>query len=229
MLEQQKCGIVKEELKLQGQIKHKLDLINNLIDSKSKLHLISHSVGSWILLEMFQQSPDLMERVNTVHLLFPVVQNLSKTRGGFFFDKIVRYLHSIVLLFLTILMYFPSVYIFFINIFLKLKSAPLFLTKALAKLLNPKVFENVLLLTYDELDLIVDLNVEALNLIKHFTYVIYAEYDVYAPLCYMDDFKQFLPDIKLKKMNVDHAFVLKSSEHIGEIVSNNLVKSGFTL
>ncbi|CAG4977780.1 unnamed protein product [Parnassius apollo] len=33
---------------LKGQLKHKLDLLDNNIDNKSKLHFVGHSIGSWL-------------------------------------------------------------------------------------------------------------------------------------------------------------------------------------
>lgn len=37
---------------LAGQIEHKVDLFNNHIDKQSKLHIVGHSIGAWIVLEM---------------------------------------------------------------------------------------------------------------------------------------------------------------------------------
>ncbi|CAH0690102.1 unnamed protein product [Spodoptera exigua] len=46
-----------------GQIEHKLDLINNYIDKRAKLHLIGHSIGAWLLMELLHKNDYLQKRI----------------------------------------------------------------------------------------------------------------------------------------------------------------------
>ncbi|CAB3256376.1 unnamed protein product [Arctia plantaginis] len=44
--------------------------------------------------------------------------------------------------------------------------------------------------------------------------------DDWAPINYIDDLQMFQPQIRLEKVDIEHAFVLKSSEIVAEKVSN---------
>lgn len=87
------------------------------------------------------------------------------------------------------------------------------------KLLNVEVGEKMLHLAYDEMNNVKNLNVEVLDKIKHKTNVIYSNKDNWAPVSYMEDLKQFEPDLKMTMVDIDHAFVLKSSEPVADMVA----------
>ncbi|KAJ8723996.1 hypothetical protein PYW07_007976 [Mythimna separata] len=66
----------------EGQIEHKLDLLNNYFDKRAKLHVIGHSIGAWMLMELLHKNDHLIERLSSVNLLFPTLQNFSSTKNG---------------------------------------------------------------------------------------------------------------------------------------------------
>lgn len=87
------------------------------------------------------------------------------------------------------------------------------------KLLNAEVGEKMLHLAYDEMSNVKNLNVEVLDKIKHKTNVIYGNKDNWAPVSYMQDLKQFEPELKMTQVDIDHAFVLKSAEPVADMVA----------
>lgn len=207
---------------LQAQLHHKVDLINKL-DAQSKLHVVGHSIGAWMIVEILNSNPNIMERVKSVHLLFPTLQKMAETTSGIIVNKLLRNVHSIVVLLIHLLYLLPeSVRTFLINQYVKLAKLPDYNTKNIIKYINPTIMEKVMMLAYDEMDYVVDLNVEALDKIKSKTHVIYSPTDGWAPISYINDLRIFMPDIKLEKVNIDHAFVLKSSEKVASIVSDNI-------
>lgn len=206
---------------LEGQRLHKLDLINNYIDKRSRLHLIGHSIGAWLILELLTDNENLSMRLSSVNLLFPTLQHMAETRNGKFLNKVIRNLH-IFFVFLFCLSYLiPTVILnFLIESYLKVESVPLHYSKPVFKFLKPSVGEKVLFLAYNEMDTVKTLNTEVLERIKHLTNVIYSDKDNWAPLHYMEDLQTFEPHIQLHKVNIDHAFVLKSSERVAEMAAN---------
>ncbi|KAF9421371.1 hypothetical protein HW555_002586 [Spodoptera exigua] len=70
---------------------------------------------------------------------------------------------------------------------------------------------------YDEMDKVRNLNLEAIDKIKHFTNVIYSKTDNWAPIPYMEDLYKYQPELTMKEVDIDHAFVLKSSERTAEM------------
>ncbi|XP_068626554.1 lipid droplet-associated hydrolase isoform X2 [Battus philenor] len=208
---------------LKGQLKHKLDLLENYIDGDSKLHFIGHSIGSWFTIELLVNNDHLYNRTLSVNLLFPTIQRMAQSKNGLWLNKYVRSMHTFVLFLVTLIYLMPiTVTMLIINVYLKLKTLPTIYDKRILKFLDPKVIEKVLFLSYDEMDTVNSLNTRGMEKIKHLTYVIYTCNDGWAPLSFMEDLVKYEPDIKMQEVNADHAFVLKSSKSIALLVSNNI-------
>lgn len=206
---------------LEGQIRHKLDLISNKIDKDSKIHLIGHSIGAWLLIEALDKQKELLDKVASINLLFPTIQRMAEAQNGKYLNQIVRRFHVIAILLFTLVHILPeSLKLFLISVYLKFNSLPSHYSDRILKYLRPKVGEKVLYLAYDEMDRVVTLNTKALGDIKHLTNVIYSDRDGWAPLSYMDDLKKFQPEMNMKLVGINHAFVMKSSERVAEMVSD---------
>lgn len=211
-----------EELfNLQGQLAHKLDLISNYVDKKSKLHLIGHSIGAWIILELLHKHETLSNKVSSINLLFPTIQKMAESRNGKFLNNVLRKIHVLIVMFFCLVALLPLwLRLSVIRLYLKFSSLPPHYTNRILKYLKPKVGEKVLFLAYDEMDTVTVLNTVVLNKVKHLTNVIYSNRDGWVPVHYMDDLKTFQPQLQMKEVHINHAFVLKSSEQVAEMVSN---------
>lgn len=210
---------------LEGQIQHKLDFINKHIDKDSKLHLIGHSIGSWLILEMLHKNKNLISRISSVNLLFPTVHKMAKSKNGLFFNNIIRRLHMFVMMLITLLNLMPDVIKNrIVNIYLKWNSLPSSYSETILKLCSPHVGEKVLFLCYDEIDSVQTLNSEVLEIVKGMTNVLYSPRDGWVPVHFMDEFRQFEPHLQMKEVDAEHAFVLKSSGEIAEMVSDFIKK-----
>lgn len=204
---------------LNGQVEHKLDLINNHIHKGCRLHLIGHSIGAWMILESIQKSPHVMERVASINLLFPTLQEMAVTKNGFFVNTIRR-IHTFALILLTLFNLLPDYFLRLIaKLYLKVKNLPSHFTNRLIKYVNPTIMEKVLFLGYDEMDRVRALNTKAIETAKNVTNVIYSENDGWVPLKYMEDLKKFLPLQQMTEVPYTHEFVLKSSENVAAMVS----------
>lgn len=211
---------------LEGQIAHKLELINNFIDRESRLHLVGHSIGAWLILELLKDNENLSTRISSVNLLFPTIQKMAETKNGKFINNILRTFHMFVMLLFHLLSLLPT---FIINLlvescYLKVQSLPLKLSKPIFQFLKPSVGEKILFLAYNEMDTVTNLNIAVLERIKKYTYIIYSTKDGWVPINYIDDLQMFQPQICLEKVDLEHAFVLKSSDIVAEKVSNFIKK-----
>ncbi|KAG6450455.1 hypothetical protein O3G_MSEX006599 [Manduca sexta] len=206
---------------LEGQIEHKLDFIYNYVDKRSNMHLIGHSIGSWMILEALQKHSNLINRISSINLLFPTIQHMAETKNGIFLNNFIRNFHTIALLVFTLAYMLPN-YIksLLIKIYLKFNSLPLHYEERIQKYCNPRVGEKVLFLAYDEMDKVTSLNNYIIEKIKHMTNIIYSNHDGWVPVKYMEDLKCYQPYLQMKVVNIDHAFVLKSAEIIAEMVSD---------
>lgn len=204
---------------LQGQLAHKLDLLKNHIDQNSKLHLIGHSIGAWMIVELLHKDDHLNDKVATVNLLFPTVQKMAISKNGLFLNGILRRINALIIFLFGLVHFLPGfMRSFFVSLYLKLNSLPRHYNERILKYLNPKVAEKVLFLAYDEMDNVNNLNQDSFNKIKHKTNVIYSNRDGWAPVEYMNDLKVYQPSLKMQKVNINHAFVLKYSERVAEMV-----------
>lgn len=212
----------------EGQIEHKLDLINNYFDKNTKLHVIGHSIGAWVLMELLDKNDYLTERISSVNLLFPTLQNFSSTRNGKLINNLVRYLHKFILLFLLIIQLVPTLRLYGIKLYLYLNSLPSSYVNRIKIYLNPMVQEKSMLLAYEAMDRIHELNTSAINKVKHMTSVSYSEDDPWVPMHHIEKIKTFAPQVTLKRINVEHAFVLESSVLVANVVGN-LINNGNTV
>lgn len=220
--DKQSYNINQHLFNLRGQVVHKYEFINNFIDN---IHLIGHSIGAWMIIELLYSNPNLITRIKSINLLFPTVQHMAVTQNGKFLNKIIRKLHIVVMFFMYLLYLLPDcIHTLFIKLYLKYNSLPEHFLLRIKKLINPFVMEKVLLMSYDEMDSVVNLNVQCLDKIKHLINVIYSIRDGWAPISYMEDFKKFQPELTMEAVNINHAFVLKSSEIVAEKVANNINK-----
>lgn len=211
-----------EELfNLQGQLAHKLDLISNYVDKKSKIHLIGHSIGAWLILELLKNHESIFTKVSSLNLLFPTIQKMAESKNGKFLNNVLRRINFVIVMFFSLVALLPLwLRLYGIGLYLKFNSLPSHYTDRILKYLNPKVGEKVLFLAYDEMDTVTALNTVVLDKVKHLTNVIYSNRDGWAPVHYMEDLKKFQPHLQMKEVHINHAFVLKYSEQVAEMVSD---------
>ncbi|XP_023935786.2 lipid droplet-associated hydrolase [Bicyclus anynana] len=207
---------------LKDQLEHKLDLIENYIHKNCKIHLIGHSIGAWMIIEILEKHNHLVERVSSVNLLFPTIQKMAVSQNGKFVNNVLRKIYRFILFLSTLLYMLPNqVLCNLIGIYLWTKSLSPKLNCAIMKILNPDIVENVFYLAFNEMDTVLSLNIEGINKIKHLTNVVYSIKDGWAPTEYMEELKQFTPHLQMIEVQkVEHAFVLKSSEEVATIVAD---------
>lgn len=64
------------------------EFIKKYVPEDAKLHLIGHSIGSWMVLNILKDN-FISKRVTKCYLLFPTIEHMAKTRNGRFFTRVV--------------------------------------------------------------------------------------------------------------------------------------------
>ena len=206
---------------LEDQIIHKLSFITHHVPQYSKLILIGHSVGSYIILQMLKRYHD-KERILKAYLLFPTIERISSSRSGNVWAFISFILFWPFVISTWVFSFLPlSVQKYSIGWFMWLKHNvrhPTTIDATHAFLTYTSV-SNILqtgrdLFYVDSLDY----NCVEENLNKLVFY--YGACDPWVPVSFYDDMKSRFPggNIKFCQHNIKHAFVLDASEHVAQMV-----------
>ena len=198
-----------------------IDFIEKYVPRGVKIHLIGHSIGAWMILELLKR-PQIKERVQKCYLLFPTVERMAVTSNGWWFTKIASPFYFVMRWFLAVFLMLPVfVQTFLIYMYFLIFSIPeTFLGTAL-KYANPNVMERVVFLARDEMKRVdtldVDVIKENVDLLKFY----YGTTDGWVPVSYYHEIKQKVPgiDAELDDKKIDHAFVLRSSNEMGRVVA----------
>lgn len=70
------------------------EFIKQYVPEDAKLHLVGHSIGSWLIMNLMRDE-EIAKRVEKCYLLFPTVEYMKETPNGKFLNKFVRYLLKI--------------------------------------------------------------------------------------------------------------------------------------
>lgn len=81
---------------LQEQINHKATILKKFVPSSCRLHIIGHSMGAKMALELLKMS-EFENRVEKCYMLFPTVERIADTPNAQFIQPFVRYLGSTVI------------------------------------------------------------------------------------------------------------------------------------
>ncbi|KAM9067073.1 lipid droplet-associated hydrolase isoform 1-T1 [Sarcophilus harrisii] len=208
---------------LEGQVEHKLAFLRKCVPSSLRLVIISHSVGSYILLEMMKRGPQLP--VLRSLLLFPTIERMAASPNGKVMTPLLCWLR----------------YALYVPLFLGLSVTPARLQTLLAawvlqrlkmenevtsrhvmNSLNMSCIANAMYLGSQEMKVIVERDNATIQ--KHLKKLIfyYGKSDLWCPVQYYEDLKKDFPggDIKLCEKGIQHAFVLSSNQEMAALIAD---------
>ncbi|XP_015436696.1 PREDICTED: lipid droplet-associated hydrolase [Dufourea novaeangliae] len=211
-----------EHYSLIAQLEHKKSFIKKYVPEDAKLHLIGHSIGSWIVLHMLEDD-SISKRVKKCYLLFPTIEHMATSSNGQFFTKIVSHIAFFLIFLCWILSCLPiSLQLFAVNIFAPLYGIPRKCTKAVHQLLNPRNLKNVFRMANEEMQIVKERDDHIL--VKHADklWFYYGNCDGWTPVQYYRNMKSKHPNMnaELCKHGYHHSFVLQFDKEMGYIVGN---------
>lgn len=198
-----------------------IDAIKANIPSTTRIHLIGHSIGSYISLQLLKE-PTISSRITASYCLFPTIEYMKDTKNGKFLTNFVSYIVPLILFLALIFSHLPSfLQNFLLYVYFKINCIPKMHMKAVAELINAAVLEKVFFMAFDEMEKVKERdNVIIRHNLKKLKFY-YAANDGWAPVSYFSKLKEEIPEVDAEvcTRKFDHTFVLKSSRDVGNMVA----------
>ncbi|XP_075161529.1 lipid droplet associated hydrolase sturkopf [Haematobia irritans] len=216
---------------LDGQIRHKTEFIEKYVPENVKIHLMGHSIGAWMVLQLLQKQ-SIRKRVKKCYLLFPTIERMIESPNGWIFTKIGLPLYSVFGFLISLLNRLPKlVLIIIIQIYFWFSSIPSQHLNTVLSYIRTSVTEKVVFLAEDEMarvrGLQKDIIREHLPLLKLY----YGTTDGWVPVKYYNQIREQFPaiDAELDTKKIDHSFVLRSSKEMGGIIADMITENSNVL
>lgn len=182
-----------------------------------------------MILELFKND-DIHKQIQKSYLLFPTIERMKISFNGQLYTRLclpILFLLAYIIKFYEIL---PStVKIFFIYIYFWLFSIPNYFIGTTLKYLKWSVIEKVTFLANDEMNRVQELDINIIEKNQELLKLYYSKTDGWVPIKYFKEIKEKLPnlDAKLDDKNIAHAFVLRSSKEMGDLVSEWIIENRY--
>ncbi|XP_012153688.1 lipid droplet associated hydrolase sturkopf [Megachile rotundata] len=207
---------------LMAQIEHKKEFIKKYVPKDAKLHLVGHSIGCWIILNMLKDEL-IAEQVVKCYMLFPTIEHMAKTRNGQYYTSFMMKIQFI-LLFLGWLLICLPIFLqgFIINLIRLFYGIPKRHNKALGLFCDSRNLRNVFKMANEEMEIVKERDDDIIAKYNDKLWFYYGNRDGWAPVTYYNDLKSAHPNINatLCKHGYPHTFVLKYEKEVGQIVGD---------
>lgn len=226
---QSDSGLLSPQLKgnehlydLGGQVKHKVAFINEHIPKHVKIHLLSHSIGAKISIELLKDD-DINQQIQQCYLLFPTIERMVQARNGFWFFKIFNRIFPLIQLIYYAFSYLPLfARTWIIYAFCVIASWPNYLLGTVVKGATPEVLDKVWFMAVDEMEKVceIDANVIKENLPRLKFY--YGTTDGWVRTEWFHELTKKFPgiDAELCIEKISHGFVISHGARMGRMVSD---------
>lgn len=198
-----------------------VDFFRKYIPTDVRIHIIGHSIGSYIALELLENS-FINDRVSNAYLLFPTVEHMAMTAHGKFLNRYIRRIVWLIVILSWIFTVLPTlvqtvllyIYMFITGI------PPSENCENIRSLIKPAVLKRVFFLAFEELDQVKERNNKIIqkNLGKLKFY--YGMNDEWAPGSFCDRLQSEIPNVNAQVCSHNHTFVLNRSTEVGNVVSD---------
>nr|XP_023023590.1 lipid droplet-associated hydrolase [Leptinotarsa decemlineata] len=209
---------------LKGQIEHKIDFFEKYIPKNAKIHLIGHSIGAYMILELLEH-PSIKDKIADVHLLFPTFEEMALSSNGKFLTRFVKHIVWLIIWLSWIFVQLPTIIqTILLYGYMTIVGIPANQHHDnIKELINPSVLKRVFFLAFQEMEQVKDRNNDIIrrNISKLKFY--YGENDGWTPPQFREQLKVDIPNTDIEISNYNHAFVLKRSVEVGDIVSVSIL------
>ncbi|XP_011183123.2 lipid droplet-associated hydrolase [Zeugodacus cucurbitae] len=207
---------------LNGQLQHKKEFIQRFVPNNTKIHLIGHSIGAWMVIHLLE-CPDIRQSIKKCYLLFPTIERMIDSSNGWNFNNIGIPLYKILGFVIPLFNRLPKyLQIFGVQIYFWLLNIPKAFIETALEYSKAPVMEKVIFLAKDEMARVRDLDQSLVEKHLPLLKLYYGTTDGWVPVEYYNEICCKFPDIdaELDKESIDHAFVLRNSDTMARIVCN---------
>lgn len=206
---------------LKGQVYHKAEFINKYVPENVKIHLMGHSIGAYVILELLKR-PSIKNRVQKEYLLYPTIERLGATPNGRIFTKVFPLLTWLGIFIFWLFNILPPVLrIPFVYIYFLIFRIPKYFVGTAIKYARPSVVHKVIALAVEEMEIVNELDEQLIGENLKLLKLYYGTTDGWAPVSYYEDLKAKFPqiDAQLCDRGMPHAFCLRHGPEMGYIVA----------
>jgi len=215
---------------LKGQIQHKAEFIRQYVPADVKIHLIGHSIGGYISLELLKID-DISKRIHHCYLLFPTFEYMAASPNGKRYMKIVQRFFKPIYVMAKVLQYIPQILLIAaIRIVFFICSIPYEYVETTLIMLRPSVFSKIVYMSDCEMEEVLQADYETIEKNKRRLKFIYSLSDGWTPVVYYKRLRDRIVDVEAEITDkFEHSFTMQSSYDMGvfvtEWIQENRVRS----
>lgn len=210
---------------LEEQIQHKLAFINETVPLKSKLVLIGHSLGCYMIMQLLKRNALANHRVVKVGLLCPVVANMAESPAGMMFGPLFKNHPYVGKALIHTASWLPTSFLHnrFEKAFVERLRTPDLYRSSLVSLVvdflqRPHCVMNAVSIGVDSIDKLQELDVDTLQVYKDRCTIWYTPIDHWVPSGMYQTLAQRHKDFDIKSFLVYHAFMLHAADEVAGVV-----------
>lgn len=211
---------------LRGQIKHKIEFISTFVPRGVKIHLVSHSIGAQISLELLKDS--LMSyKIHQCYMLFPTIERMVDSSNGVWFHKVFNRIFFIMRFIFYAFSFLPlAVRTVLLYIYCWFCGYPEYFLGTVIKASSPAVLEKIWFMAQDEMDKVCDIDDGIIKQNLHRLKFYYGTKDGWVPVDYYNELLKKFPgiDAELCQKSIDHGFVVSHGPTMGRMVSEWILR-----
>lgn len=203
-----------------------IEFIRRYVPADVKIHLVAHSIGSWIALEMLKVN-DISDRIHQCYFLFPTIERMGESPNGRLYRGWLQRFWWLVYLVAVIMSKFPiGLQVLLLRLYFFIWSIPRHLIGTTLKYIRPSILKKIVHMADEEMVRVTEIDLDIVERNKHRIKLYYAASDGWTPLQYFEQLKERIPDIdaSVDDQQINHAFVVRSSVETGNKVAEWISK-----
>lgn len=211
---------------LQGQIRHKIEFISKFVPKGVKIHLVSHSIGAKISLDLLKDNA-MSYKIHQCYLLFPTIERMVDSTNGFWFYKVFNPIFFLLRFIYYAFEYLPlTIRTLLLYVFCYFSGYPEYFLGTVIKASNPRVLDKVWFMAEDEMEKVCEIDDEVIIQNLHRLKFYYGIKDGWVPVDYFKKVIERFPgiDAELCQKSIDHGFVVSHGPTMGRMVSDWILR-----
>ena len=206
---------------LQGQVNHKIDFISRFVPQGVKIHLVSHSIGSKISLDLLKVY-SVNRKIHQCYLLFPTIAHMVDSNNGFWFKKVFNRIYFFLWMFYYAFSFLPLlVRTLVLYVFCYFSGYPKYFLGTVIKASSPTALDKIWFMAQDEMKKVREIDHEVINQNLSRLKFYYGTKDGWVPVDYYNELIQSFPqiDAELCQQSIDHGFVVSHGSTMARMLA----------
>lgn len=206
---------------LEGQLNHKIEFIKRYIPEDVKIHLIGHSVGCKVAMDLLKHE-EIGSRIHQCYFLFATIEKMAETSNGFWLYKVFNKIFFLLQFLYYAFSFLPlTLRTWIVYMYCLAAGHPKYFLGTIIKMSTPECLDRIWFMALDEMKSIRELDDETIRENMHRIKFYYGTTDGWVPVKYYHQLVSKFPgiDAELCERKIDHTFVIDHGHTMGRMVS----------